>query len=103
MMIKALDDLPMNFVVLGRGNSSTWDNLAEQIEAGAAGWKIHEDWGSTPSVIDMCLTVGQHYDVQVAMHTDTLNEAGDVYSTLAAIAGRCMHTFHNEGAGGGHE
>ncbi len=102
MMIKALDDLPMNFVVLGRGNSSTWDNLAEQIEAGAAGWKIHEDWGSTPSVIDMCLTVGQHYDVQVAMHTDTLNEAGDVYSTLAAIAGRCMHTFHSEGAGGGH-
>ena len=77
-------------------------SLEEQILAGAAGLKIHEDWGSTPAVIDSCLTAADKYDVQVAIHTDTLNEAGCVEDTMDAIAGRVMHTFHTEGAGGGH-
>lgn len=101
-MLESSDDLPMNFVVLGRGNSSTRDNLVEVVRAGAAGFKIHEDWGSTPTVIDSCLSVGEEYDLQIAIHTDSLNEAGDVESTISAIDGRTMHTFHTEGAGGGH-
>lgn len=101
-MLKAVDDLPMNFIILGRGNSSTRDNLVEQVRAGAAGFKIHEDWGSTPAVIDSALKIGEEFDLQIAIHTDSINEAGDVNSTLAAIDGRTMHTFHIEGAGGGH-
>lgn len=101
-MLKAVDDLPMNFIILARGNSSERRALEEQLQAGAAGFKIHEDWGSTPAVIDTALSVGQDYDVQVAIHTDSINETGYVRSTLAAIDGRTMHTFHIEGAGGGH-
>lgn len=101
-MIKACEDLPMNVLMYGKGNCSAYGPLAEQIIAGAAGMKIHEDWGSTPAAIDMCLTVADDYDIMVAVHTDTLNEAGCVEDTLDAIAGRVMHTFHTEGAGGGH-
>ena len=101
-MLKACDEYPMNVLMYGKGNCSAYGPLAEQIVAGAAGMKIHEDWGSTPAAIDACLTVADDYDVMVAVHTDTLNEAGCVEDTLDAIAGRVMHTFHTEGAGGGH-
>lgn len=101
-MLKACDEYPMNILMYGKGNCSAYGPLAEQIVAGAAGMKIHEDWGSTPAAIDSCLTVADDYDVMVAVHTDTLNEAGCVEDTLDAIAGRVMHTFHTEGAGGGH-
>ena len=101
-MLEAAEDLPMNFAFLGKGNSSAHDTLAEQVQAGAAGLKIHEDWGSTPAAIDHCLSVADEYDVQVSIHTDTLNEGGFVEDTLAAINGRTIHTYHTEGAGGGH-
>lgn len=101
-MYRAMDGLLMNFGILGKGNSSSFAPLAEQIEAGACGLKIHEDWGATPAVIDMCLQVADKYDVQISIHTDTLNEAGNIEDTLAAINGRTIHTYHTEGAGGGH-
>lgn len=101
-MLKACDEYPMNIVMYAKGNCSAYGPLAEQILAGAGAFKIHEDWGSTPAAIDACLTVADDLDVMVAVHTDTLNEAGCVEDTLDAIAGRCMHTFHTEGAGGGH-
>jgi len=87
---------------LGKGNASFETPLIEQIEAGAIGLKLHEDWGTTPKAIDTCLKVADLFDVQVAIHTDTLNEAGFVENTIAAIAGRTIHTYHTEGAGGGH-
>ncbi len=101
-MYQALEDLPINFGLLGKGNASLPLPLAEQIEAGAMGLKLHEDWGTTPAAIDNCLTVAEQYDVQVAIHTDTLNESGFLEDTLAAFKGRAIHTFHTEGAGGGH-
>ncbi|MCP5208087.1 MAG: urease subunit alpha [Hahellaceae bacterium] len=102
LMLQATDSMPMNFGFLGKGNASQPEGLAEQIEAGAFGLKLHEDWGTTPAAIDCCLTVADKYDVQVAIHTDTLNESGFVEDTLAAFKGRCIHTYHTEGAGGGH-
>ncbi len=102
MMLRAAEEYPMNLGFLGKGNCATKEPLIEQIEAGAIGLKLHEDWGSTPSAIDMALTVADLYDVQVAIHTDTLNEGGCVEDTLNAIAGRTIHTYHTEGAGGGH-
>lgn len=102
MMLKAGDEYPMNLLFYGKGNCSAYEPLAEQVVAGAAGLKIHEDWGSTPAAIDACLCVADDYDIQVAIHTDTLNEAGCVEDTLDAIGGRVIHTFHTEGAGGGH-
>lgn len=101
-MLQAAEEYPMNIGLLGKGNCSDERALAEQIRAGAMGLKIHEDWGSTPAVIDHCLNVADEYDVQVAIHTDTLNEGGCVEDTLNAIAGRTIHTYHTEGAGGGH-
>jgi len=101
-MLEASDGIPMNLGFLGKGNSSHPDGLNEQVEAGAIGLKLHEDWGTTPAAIDTCLSVGEHYDVQVAIHTDTLNEAGFVEDTIKAFKGRTIHTFHTEGAGGGH-
>ena len=101
-MLRAAEGLPVNWGVMGKGNASTPDPLREQIEAGACALKDHEDWGTTPAVIDQSLRVADEYDVQVAIHTDTLNEAGFVEDTVAAIAGRTIHTFHTEGAGGGH-
>jgi urease subunit alpha len=101
-MYQALDDLPINFGLLGKGNASQPGPLAEQIEAGAMGLKLHEDWGTTPAAIDNCLDVAEKYDIQVAIHTDTLNESGFLEDTLAAFKGRAIHTYHTEGAGGGH-
>ncbi|WP_455210381.1 urease subunit alpha [Kaarinaea lacus] len=101
-MLKAAEELPMNLGFLGKGNASMPDPLAEQIEAGAMGLKLHEDWGTTPAAIDTCLTVADSHDVQVAIHTDTLNESGFVENTIAAFKGRAIHTYHTEGAGGGH-
>lgn len=101
-MLEAAEEYPMNLGFLGKGNSADHDALAEQIEAGACGLKIHEDWGSTPSVINQSLNVADEYDVQVSIHTDTLNEGGFVEDTLNAIGGRTIHTYHTEGAGGGH-
>ena len=101
-MLQALEALPVNFGLLGKGNAATPEPLAEQLVAGACGLKLHEDWGTTPATIDTCLRVADEYDVQVAIHTDTLNEAGFVEDTIAAIAGRTIHTYHTEGAGGGH-
>jgi urease subunit alpha len=101
-MIEATAALPMNFGFLGKGNAATPDALIEQIEAGAAGLKLHEDWGTTPAAIDTALSVADDYDVQVAIHTDTLNESGFVEQTIAAFKGRTIHTYHSEGAGGGH-
>ena len=101
-MLKAAEEYPMNLGFLAKGNCSGKRPLAEQVEAGAMGLKIHEDWGATPAVIDSALSVADVYDVQVAIHTDTLNEAGFVEDTIAAIGGRTMHTYHTEGAGGGH-
>jgi urease subunit alpha len=102
MMFRAIEGLPINFGLLGKGNASAAAPLVEQVLAGAAGFKIHEDWGSTPAAIRACLAVADDYDVQVSIHTDTLNEGGFVEDTLAAIDGRTIHTFHSEGAGGGH-
>lgn len=101
-MLQAADAWPVNFGFLGKGNAATREPLAEQIRAGACGLKLHEDWGTTPAAIDTCLKVADEYDVQVAIHTDTINEAGFVEDTIAAIAGRAIHTYHTEGAGGGH-
>ena len=101
-MYEAVEDFPLNFGLLGKGNSSLPESLREQIRAGAIGLKLHEDWGSTPAAIDQCLTVAEEFDVQVAIHTDTLNEAGFVEDTIAAFKGRTIHTYHTEGAGGGH-
>ena len=101
-MLEASDGIPINLGFLGKGNSSQAEGLNEQIEAGAIGLKLHEDWGTTPAAIDTCLSVAERYDVQVAIHTDTLNEAGFVEDSIKAFKGRTIHTFHTEGAGGGH-
>jgi urease subunit alpha len=101
-MMHALTAWPVNVVLLGKGNTTSTEGLWEQLRAGAAGFKLHEDWGTTPAAIDACLTVGLAAGVQTAIHTDTLNEAGYLESTLAAINGRPLHTYHTEGAGGGH-
>ena len=101
-MLEAADGFPINLGFLGKGNSSLPEGLAEQVEAGAIGLKLHEDWGTTPAAISTCLDVAERYDVQVAIHTDTLNEAGFVEDTIKALKGRAIHSFHTEGAGGGH-
>jgi len=101
-MYEAAQAYPLNFGFLGKGNASTPEPLREQVRAGALGLKLHEDWGTTPAAIDVCLAVADELDVQVAIHTDTLNEAGFVEDTIAAIKGRTIHTYHTEGAGGGH-
>ncbi|HEX3621301.1 MAG TPA: urease subunit alpha [Acidimicrobiales bacterium] len=101
-MLEALDGWPLNVVLLGKGNTTSEEAMWEQLRAGASGFKLHEDWGSTPAAIDACLRVADASGVQVALHSDTLNEAGFVESTLAAIAGRGIHAYHTEGAGGGH-
>ncbi|MBX3303445.1 MAG: urease subunit alpha [Nitrospira sp.] len=101
-MLEASDGIPMNLGFLGKGNASHADGLNEQIEAGAIGLKLHEDWGTTSAAIDTCLSVAEHYDIQTAIHTDTLNEAGFVEDTIKAFKGRTIHSFHTEGAGGGH-
>ncbi|MCT6887789.1 urease subunit alpha [Bartonella apis] len=101
-MIQAVDSLPMNIGLAGKGNSSSPNALIEMVNAGASSLKLHEDWGSTPAAIDNCLSVADDYDVQVMIHTDTLNEAGFVEDTIAAFKGRTIHAFHTEGAGGGH-
>src|SRR6478672_6214231 len=101
-MYEAVQAFPLNFGFLGKGNTSTPEPLREQIRAGAIGLKLHEDWGTTPAAIDCCLSVADELDVQVAIHTDTLNEAGFVEDSIAAFKGRTIHTFHSEGAGGGH-
>lgn len=102
MMLQAVDDLPLNFGFTGKGNSSLPDGLPEQILAGAIGLKLHEDWGTTPAAIDCCLSVAEPFDVQVTIHTDTLNESGFVEASIAAFKDRTIHTYHTEGAGGGH-
>jgi len=101
-MLQAADAFPINLGFMGKGNSSQPQGLSEQVEAGAMGLKLHEDWGTTPAAIDTCLTIADQYDVQVAIHTDTLNEAGFVENTIAAFKNRVIHTYHTEGAGGGH-
>ena len=101
-MIQSTDDMPMNLGFLGKGNASLPEALEEQLQAGACGLKLHEDWGTTPAAIDCCLSVAEQYDVQVAIHTDTLNESGFVDDTIGAFKDRVIHTYHTEGAGGGH-
>jgi urease subunit alpha len=101
-MLQAIEELPMNFGLLGKGNASLPEPLEEEIRAGVMGLKLHEDWGTTPAAIDNCLSVAERFDVQVAIHTDTLNESGFVEDTIAAFKGRAIHTYHTEGAGGGH-
>src|SRR5918912_3296743 len=101
-MLQAAEGLPINLGFLGKGNGSLPGPLEEQIRAGACGLKLHEDWGSTPAAIDCCLAVADRLDVQVAIHTDTLNESGFVEASVAAFKGRTIHTYHTEGAGGGH-
>lgn len=101
-MLQAAEDFPMNIGFLGKGNASLPEALTEQVVAGAMGLKLHEDWGTTPAAIDNCLAVAEDQDVQVAIHTDTLNESGFVEDTIAAFKGRAIHTYHTEGAGGGH-
>ncbi len=101
-MLQASEDLPVNIGLLGKGNASLPESLIEQVAAGVMGLKLHEDWGTTPAAIDCCLSVADQYDVQVAIHTDTLNESGFVEDTFAAFKGRAIHTYHTEGAGGGH-
>jgi urease subunit alpha len=102
LMLQAVDHWPINVALLGKGNTASEDSMREQLAGGVSGFKLHEDWGTTPAVIDACLRVCDEQGVQVAIHTDTLNEAGYVQSTLDAIAGRTIHTYHTEGAGGGH-
>ncbi len=102
MMLQATDDLPLNFGFTGKGNTAMPDGLSEQIVGGAIGLKLHEDWGTTPAAIDCCLSVAEQHDVQVTIHTDTLNESGFVEASIAAFKGRTIHTYHTEGAGGGH-
>jgi urease subunit alpha len=101
-MYEAVEAFPLNFGFLGKGNASRPEPLVEQVRAGAMGLKMHEDWGTTPGAIDCCLAVAEQYDIQVAIHTDTLNESGFVEQTLAAFKGRTIHAYHAEGAGGGH-
>ncbi len=101
-MLQSLDTFPMNFGLMGKGNASLPASLDEQLRAGAMGLKLHEDWGTTPASIDCCLSAAERFDVQVAIHTDTLNESGFVEDTIAAFKGRTIHTYHTEGAGGGH-
>src|SRR5467141_5195795 len=101
-MLEAADAFPMNLGIFGKGNASLAAGLVEQIEAGACGLKLHEDWGTTPAAIDCCLSVADDMDIQVLIHTDTLNESGFVENKIAAFKGRTIHTFHTEGAGGGH-
>ncbi|EUA88804.1 urease alpha-subunit, N-terminal domain protein [Mycobacterium ulcerans str. Harvey] len=101
-MLEALDSWPVNIALPGKGNTVNPDALWEQLRGGASGFKLHEDWGKSPAAIDACLTVADAAGVQVALHSDTLNEMGFVEDTLAAIAGRSIHTYHTEGAGGGH-
>ena len=101
-MLQAVDELPINIGLLGKGSSSSPRALEQQLEAGAMGLKIHEDWGAAPASIDTCLDVAERYDVQIAIHADSLNESGFVEDTLGAFKGRCIHTYHTEGAGGGH-
>lgn len=101
-MLQALDTVPVNIGLLGKGSASLPDALIEQVESGVIGLKIHEDWGATPAVIDCCLEVANMFDIQVSIHTDTLNESGFIESTLSAINGRTIHSYHTEGAGGGH-
>ena len=101
-MLEAAEEYPINLGFLGKGNCSAPEPLREQVRAGAIGLKLHEDWGTTPAAIDTCLSVADELDVQVAIHTDTLNEAGFVEDTLRAFKGRTIHTYHSEGAGGGH-
>ncbi len=101
-MLQSVEAWPLNFGFLGKGNTATGEPLEEQLRAGACGLKLHEDWGTTPAAIDACLKVADAYDVQVAIHTDTINEAGFVEDTIDAIGGRAIHTYHTEGAGGGH-
>ncbi len=101
-MMRAVDQLPLNFGFTGKGNTAMPAGLADQILGGAIGLKLHEDWGTTPAAIDCCLTIADQHDVQVTIHTDTLNESGFVEATIAAIKGRTIHTYHSEGAGGGH-
>ena len=101
-MLQAAEGLPVNIMFAGKGNASRPEALEEMIRAGAAALKLHEDWGTTPAAIDTCLTVADKFDVQVMIHTDTLNESGFVEDTIAAIAGRTIHAYHTEGAGGGH-
>lgn len=102
MMLKATDNIPMNFAFTGKGNTAKPDGLYDVIAAGAVGMKLHEDYGTTPAAIRNCLNVAEEEDVQVTIHTDTLNESCCVEGTMAAIAGRTIHTYHSEGAGGGH-
>ncbi len=101
-MLQSAEAWPVNFGFLGKGNAAAGEPLSEQILAGACGLKLHEDWGTTPAAIDACLKIADEYDIQVAIHTDTINEAGFVEDTIRAIAGRTIHTYHTEGAGGGH-
>jgi urease len=101
-MLQAIDSLPLNYGITGKGNDSDLEPLQEQAEAGVCGLKLHEDWGTTPAAIDACLTVCDEYDIQTLVHTDTLNESGFVESTIAAFKNRTIHTYHTEGAGGGH-
>ncbi len=101
-MLQSFDAIPVNVGLLGKGNCACRENLEDQIKAGACGFKIHEDWGATPAAIRTCMSVADNYDVQVAIHSDTLNESGYVEDTIAAIDGRTIHTYHTEGAGGGH-
>ncbi|MFP6576427.1 MAG: urease subunit alpha, partial [Pirellulaceae bacterium] len=102
MMLQATDDLPLNFGFLGKGNTAKPAGIEEQVLGGAVGLKLHEDWGTTPATIDCCLTEAEKLDVQVCIHTDTLNESGFVEDSIAAFKGRTIHTYHTEGAGGGH-
>jgi urease subunit alpha len=102
MMLQAVDGLPLNFGFTGKGNTALPEGLADQVRAGAIGLKLHEDWGTTPAAIDCCLGIADELDVQVTIHTDTLNESAFVEGTIAAIKGRTIHTYHSEGAGGGH-
>ena len=101
-MLQAADSFPVNLGFFGKGNASKPEALIEQVKAGVCGLKLHEDWGTTPSAIDTCLNIAENYDIQVAIHTDTLNESGFVENTIKAFKGRCIHAFHTEGAGGGH-
>jgi urease subunit alpha len=101
-MLEALDHWPLNIALLAKGNTIRLDSMREQLRSGASGFKLHEDWGSTPAAIDACLRVADEYGVQVALHSDTLNELGFVEDTVSAIAGRGIHAYHTEGAGGGH-
>src|ERR1051325_1068140 len=101
-MLQSVDGFPLNFGFTGKGNTASPNGLIDQILAGALGLKLHEDWGTTPAAIDCCLKVADEHEIQVTIHTDTLNESGFVEATLRAIAGRIIHTYHSEGAGGGH-